>query len=659
MNKTNHRFTLSAAVLLALTALPTQAARNPATDATIAANRATRQNLPPEDKRDFEDASRGFIAGYTGADTKLNAQGKPIWDYAAWDFVKGDAPDTVNPGLWRHALLDSYAGLFKVTERLYQVRGVDVSNMNIIEGDSGLIIVDPLVSAEQAKAGLDLYLKHRPRKPIVAVIYTHSHGDHFGGVKGVVDEADVKAGKVKIIAPVGFLEEAVSENVIAGNAMSRRALFMYGSALTRGPRDAVDAGIGRATSQGSITLIPPTDLIREPFESHRIDGIDIDFQLTPETEAPAEMHMYFPQLKTLCVSENATRTMHNVLTPRGAQIRDSHKWSQQIETSRVKFGDKAEVLIAQHLWPMWGRERIDTFLSDQRDVYAYMHDQTVRLMNKGYTPMQIADELRTLPPGLQSKWYTHGYYGTLSFNVRAVYQRYLGFYDGNPANLNPLPPVETARKTIEWMGGADAVLARAKEAYSKGDYRWVAQIGSQLVFANPDNAAARALEADALEQLGYQAESGVWRNAYLTGAQELRDGVSINRRAVGTADVARSMTPEMLFQYMSVRVMPEKVGGQQVVINWNIADTKTRYTTTLRNSTLTFSPDTASPKADATVTLPKMMLAALNGGVISVEQAMKEGKIKVEGSADKVAFVFAGLDTFSPGFPILTPAVER
>jgi alkyl sulfatase BDS1-like metallo-beta-lactamase superfamily hydrolase len=659
-----HHFTrlqgvAAAMFLLGNVAAGAASAPNPATGVTAAANRAVLDTLPFKDKADLEDARRGFIAAMPETGLVSDAHGGRIWDYGAFGFVKGDAPDTVNPSLWRQAMGNNVAGLFKVTERLYQVRGIDISNMDIIEGDTGLIIVDPLVSAEQAKAGLALYYMHRPQKPVVAVIYSHSHADHFGGVKGVVDEADVKAGKVKIYAPVGFMEEAIAENVVAGNAMNRRATYMYGALLPRSAQGLVDNGLGKATSGGTITLVPPTDLITQPFESRRIDGVDIDFQLAPETEAPAEMHMYFPQFRVLCPAENATRTMHNLLTPRGALVRDARKWSQQVDASRVRFADKADILIAQHLWPVWGRERIESFLADTRDMYAYMHDQTVRLMNKGYTPTQIADQLRTLPPNLANKWYARGYYGTLSYNVRAVYQRYLGFWDGNPANLNPLPPVEGARKTIEWMGGADAVLARAKDAYAKGEYRWVAQIANQLVFAQPDNADARHLEADALEQLGYQDESGPWRNIYLTGAQELRDGVAPRTPRTAGADVVRAMTPDMLFTYMSVRLNADKIGDQQAVINWNFTDTGGKYAMTLRNRVLTVVPQYSAAKADVTVTLPKLMLAALGAGVISVDQAVKDGKIKVEGDAGKVATILGSLDSFTPDYPIVTPVVNR
>jgi len=633
-------------------------AAGPATEATVAANRRVLGTLPFTDQADFEDARRGFVGGPAEDEILRNAQGNPVWNFGAYRFIDGQAPDTVNPSLWRQATLNRIAGLFKVTERVYQVRGYDLSNMNVIEGDTGLIVMDPLVSAETAKAALELYYRHRPRKPVVAVIYTHSHGDHFGGVKGVVDEADVAAGKVRIYAPSGFMEEAISENVMAGNAMSRRAQYMYGAFLARSATGHVDAGIGKAASAGSITLIAPTDLIDKALDTRTIDGVQVEFQLAPETEAPAEMHLFFPQFKVLCMAENATHSQHNILTPRGAQVRDAQKWSQQVDAARLHWGGQAEILIAQHTWPMWGGERIDGFLADTRDMYAYLHDQTVRLLNKGYTPTQISDAIRALPPRLANKWHAREYYGTISYNVRAIYQRYLGFFDGNPANLDPLPPVETARRTIAWMGGADAVLARARESFARGDYRWVAQIVGQLVYAEPGNAPARRLQADTLEQLGYQAESAVWRNFYLTGAKELRDGITQRAFTVASPDIVRAMTPEMIFDFMAVRVNAEKLGDEQALINWRFADGQ-RYATTLRNRVLTVQPGREDPRADATVSLPRAVLAGLAAGALSLDQAVAEGKVRIDGQAPKVALLLSSLDTFRPNFPIVTPAVER
>ncbi len=636
-----------------------QALTQPATAATAAANRRVLDVLPFADKADFDDAQRGFIATLPASEQLRTPQGTLAWDFGAYRFVQGAAPDSVNPSLWRQALVNNFAGLFKVTERVYQVRGFDIANMDIIEGDSGLIIIDPLLSTETARAGLELYYQHRPRKPVVAVIYSHSHADHFGGVKGVVDEADVRAGKVRIFAPAGFMEEAINENVVAGNAMNRRAQFMFGTPLAVGTQGHVDAGLGKAVASGTITLIAPTDAIAKPFEAHRVDGVDIEFQLTPETEAPAEMHVYFPQLRTLCIAENANHTQHNLLTPRGALVRDARKWAYQLDAARLRYGDRTDALIAQHTWPVWGSDRIKGFLADTRDMYAYLHDQTVRLMNKGYTPTQIADEIRSLPPGLANKWYLRGYYGTISFNVRAIYQRYLGFYDGNPAHLNPLPAVESARRTIEWMGGADAVLERARAAFDQGDYRWVAQVLNELVFAQPANAAAKALQARTLEQLGYQSESAVWRNIYLLGAQELRGGIAQRTQSTSSADIARAMSVDMLFAYMAIRVDAAKVEGQQALINWRFSDDGSRYAMTLRNGALTVLPEQQAGGADLTITLAKPVLIALSAGVLPLDKAVQDGKAKVEGDARKLQLLLGSLDTFRPNFPLVTPAVER
>ncbi|WP_454726936.1 MULTISPECIES: alkyl/aryl-sulfatase [Cupriavidus] len=627
-----------------------------ATPATAQANAAWLQALPFADRQDFEDARRGLVARF--AQTAIRtADGRTAWDFGAYGFERAEAaPATVNPSLWRLAQLNNEAGLFKVTERIYQVRGADLSNMNIIEGDTGLIVMDPLISAENARAALDLYYANRPRKPVVALIYTHSHVDHFGGAKGIVGEAEVKAGKVAVIAPAGFMEEAVSENVLAGNAMSRRAQYMYGTNLPKSETGQVDAGLGKATSRGTITLLPPTDLVGKAIDTRRIDGVDIEFQLTPGTEAPAEMNLYFPQMRTLCIAENAARTQHNILTIRGAQVRDAKAWSYYIGQALQRYGERSDVLIAQHHWPTWGQARIAEFLSDQRDMYAYLNDQTLRLMNQGLTPMDIADTLRRLPEPLASKWYARDYYGSVSHNVRAVYQRYLGFYDGNPAHLDPLPPAQAARKTIEWMGGADAVLARARAAYARGEYRWVAQIGNELVFADPANAAARALQADALEQLGYQTENTTWRNAYLTGAQELRNGVA-RAATPGTAspDLVRALTVPHFFDYLAVRLNAGKAAGKTLTLNWHFTDLQQRYAMTLRNSALTYLADSQFPQPTAAITLDKATLDKISLKQLTLPEAAQNGSIRIEGDPRAVASLFGMLDSFDGFFNIVTP----
>ncbi|ABF09028.1 linear primary-alkylsulfatase [Cupriavidus metallidurans] len=647
---------LTALASAALTMSVALAGPNPATPLTEQSNAAWLRKLPFADRADFEDAKRGLVARFPEPTIK-SADGKTAWDFGAYAFESAaDAPPTVNPSLWRLAQLNNEAGLFKVADRVYQVRGADLANMNIVEGDTGLIIIDTLLTAETARAALDLYYAHRPRKPVLAVIYTHSHADHFGGVRGIVSEDDVKSGKVEILAPNGFMDEAVSENVLAGGAMGRRAQYMYGTNLPKNATGQVDTGLGKATARGTITLLAPTSSITKPIETRRIDGIDFEFQLTPGTEAPAEMNIYLPQFRTLCIAENAVRTQHNLLTLRGAQVRDAKAWSYFLSQSLLRYGDRTDVLIGQHHWPTWGHARIVEMLSDQRDMYAYLNDQTLRLLNQGLTPLEIADTLKTLPEPLASKWYARDYYGSVSHNVRAVYQRYLGFYDGNPAHLNPLPPEQTARKTIEWMGGADAVLAKAREAYAHGDYRWVAQIGNDLVFADPSNAAARALQADALEQLGYQSENATWRNIYLTGAQELRDGVpKLQGSSLGSADLVRALTVPNFFDYLAVRLNADKAAGKAMTLNWQFTDLNQRYAMTLRNSALTYVADAQHAQPTATVTLTKATLDKISLKQLTLPQAMQSGAIRIDGNPQAVAGLFAMLDTFDPAFNIVTP----
>lgn len=629
-----------------------------ATAITAARNAAWLDKLPFADRADFEAASRGRIAGFDGVIE--DAEGQAVWDLSAYNFLNGNRPaDSVNPSLWRQAQLNNIAGLFQVSERLYQIRGFDLSNMNIIEGDSGLIIMDPLITTETARAGLELYFQHRPRKPVVAVIYTHSHADHFGGVRGVVDETDVKTGKVKIYAPEGFYEHAVSENVLAGTAMSRRAQYMYGALLPRGERGQVDAGLGKSVpSGGTVTLIPPTELISQAFEQRTIDGIEIEFQLTPGTEAPAEMNLYFPQFRALCVAENAARVMHNVLTLRGAQVRDPKIWAHYLDETLLRYGDQAEVLFAQHHWPTWGQAALKSFLADQRDMYAFINDQSLRLLNQGLTPLEIADQLKSLPPQLANKWYARDYYGSLSHNVRAVYQRFLGFYDGNPASLDPLPPVPAGERYVAAMGGADNVLKQAREAFARGEYRWVAQLVNHLVFAEPDNQAARELQADALEQLGYQSENATWRNVYLMGAFELRNGVPSQASAgTGTvsADIIRSMTPAMFFDYLGVRLNADKAQGHDMTMNWRFDDLGEDFALTLRNGVLTYREGRLHEQADLSVVLSKAALDRIATRQTDFPSAIQAGEIRLQGQTGLLGQFLGMLDSFSPQFNIVTP----
>ncbi|MFK8333064.1 alkyl/aryl-sulfatase [Pseudomonas sp. BJa5] len=646
---------------IALSSAPCWAADTPSGDlakaaspTTAASNQDVLKQLPFQDRADYDAARRGLVAAFEGE--VKNAEGKPVWSSQRYDFLKqAQAPDTVNPSLWRQAQLNANAGLFEVTDKVYQIRGIDLANMTLIEGDDGLIVIDPLYVTETARAGLELYYQHRPRKPVVAVIYSHSHADHFGGVRGVVDEADVKAGKVRIYAPHGFMEHAIQENVLAGTAMFRRGMYQSGSTVAKGERGQVDTGIGKGVPVGgSISLIAPTDLIVQPLESHDIAGVQVEFQLTPGTEAPAEMNLYLPQLQALCMAENAVMSMHNVLTPRGAEVRDAKAWSQFIDDSLVRYGDKAKVMFAQHNWPTWGADGIRTLLADQRDMYAFLNNRTLHLLNQGLTPLEIADAIKTLPGELAHKWYARGYYGTLSFNSRAVYQRYLGFYDGNPANLDPLPPQQAGKRYVQALGGADKVLTLMRTAMEQGDYRWATQLGNHLVFAEPDNQAAREAQADALEQLGYRSESAIWRNIYLTGAHELRKvGIPQGGRAI--ADLVRAATPAMFMDVLAVRMDSDKAQGHDMTLNWNFDDLDQHFALTLRNGVLTWREHASHPQADATVTMSKAALDLISLRQLDFPTAIKQGDIRIEGDAQRFKSMLGMLASFQPTFNIVTP----
>jgi alkyl sulfatase BDS1-like metallo-beta-lactamase superfamily hydrolase len=640
-------------------AQPQAIAPKAATEATRAVNRAALAQLPMSDQQSFEDARRGLIEAL-GDQAIVGASGRPVWSLQGYEFLRQEqAPDTVNPALWRHARVNMANGLFKVTDRVYQVRGLDLSNMTLIEGDTGLIVIDPLVTTETAKAAMDLYFKHRPRRPVVAVIYSHSHSDHFGGVRGVVSGNDVAAGIVKVIAPAGFLEEAVSENVIAGNAMFRRTQYQFGTQLPRGEKGQVDAGLGKALPFGTLSLMAPTQLIDKPIETHRIDGVDIVFELTPGAEAPAEMIMYYPQFRVLNMAEIATQNMHNLLPIRGAQARDALSWSKYIGGALQRYGDGSDVVIAQHNWPVWGGQRVRDFLKKQRDTYKFIHDQTVRLMNHGYVGTEIADAIK-MPPSLAQDWSTHPFYGQLKNNVRGVYQRYLGYFDGNPATLEALPPVPAAKKTVEYMGGADAVLQRARDDFAKGEYRWVAQVASQLVFADPENQEARRLTADAYEQLGYQMESATARNAFLQGAWELRNGVpKLPARGPGSFDLLRALTLDMFFDYLGVRLDGDKAQGKTIVLNWQFTDTRQSYVLNLENSALTYVANTQAADADATLTLTRATLDDISLQKTTFPAALQSGQITVTGRREKLGELLGMLDTFTLGFPMVEPRPAR
>jgi alkyl sulfatase BDS1-like metallo-beta-lactamase superfamily hydrolase len=649
--------TLIAAIALGACAFelsPASAQSKDPEPATRAANEAFVKSLPFSDRADFDDVKRGFIATL-GDGVVAGVGSKPAWDTRPYAFLqKDDVPATVNPSLWRQAQLNAVNGLFKVTERVYQVRGLDLANLTIIEGDSGLILIDPLLSNETAKAALDLYLKNRPARPVVAVIYSHSHIDHFGGGKGVMSEQDAASGKIKVIAPDGFMEHAVAENVIAGNAMGRRAQYMYGTPLPVGERAQIDEGLGKALSKGTISLIPPNDLIKQSYETRAIDGVEIEFHLVPGSEAPAEMLMYFPQFRLLDMAEDATHNMHNLYTLRGAEIRDGRLWSRYIDEAIERYGDRTDAVIAQHHWPMWGNARITAFLKKQRDLYKFIHDQTVRLLNHGLTPTEIAERLK-LPASLASEWSTRGYYGTLSHNAKAVYQFYLGWYDANPADLNPLPRAEAARKQVEYMGGSEAVLKRAREDFKAGQYRWVASVTSQLVFADPANQQARELGADALEQLGYQSEAATWRNAYLLGAAELRGGVPPAPASTASADLLKGVSIDLAFDVLGIRLNAAKAEGKHIVINWTFTDLNETYVMNLENSALTHRAGKLSDDADAGVKLTRAALDAITLKQRSFLGSIVTGDVSISGNPLKLRELFGLLDDFTPDFEIVEP----
>jgi alkyl sulfatase BDS1-like metallo-beta-lactamase superfamily hydrolase len=649
---------LSAALLaFALPAQPLLAQSRDAEPATRAANDAFVKALPFSDRADFDDAKRGFIATLPDG-AVAGPGGRPAFDTKPYAFLqKDEVPATVNPSLWRQAQLNAVNGLFKVVDRVYQVRGLDIANMTVIEGDTGLILIDPLLAIETAKAALDLYLANRPAKPVTAVIYTHSHADHFGGAKGVMSEADAASGWVKVIAPDGFMEHAVAENIIAGNAMRRRAQYQFGSTLAVGERAQVDTGLGKALSIGTISLIPPNDVIKQAYETRNVDGVEIEFHLVPGSEAPAEMIMYFPQFKLLNMAEDANHTMHNLYTIRGAEIRDGRLWSRYIADAIERYGDKTDAVIAQHHWPMWGNARIVAFLKKQRDLYKFIHDQSVRLLNHGLTSTEIAEQLK-LPPSLANDWASRGYYGTLSHNAKAVYQFYLGWYDANPADLNPLPRAEMAKKQVDYMGGADAVLKRARDDFNAGQYRWVASVTSQLVFADPVNKAARDLGADALEQLGYQSEAATWRNAYLFGAAELRGGVAAQRGAGANAELLKGVSIDLAFDFLGVRLNAGKADGKHIVVNWTFTDLNQTYAMNLENSALTHTAGKLSDNADVGVKLTRATLDAITLKQRTFLGSVATGDVSISGNPLKLAELFGLLDEFSPGFEVVEPKKE-
>ena len=620
-----------------------------ATQATIRANASVAKSLKLDDPRDFEDASRGLIATPDSLLVSLD-DGTPIWNMASYSFIQGEAPDTVNPSLWRQATLNNIHGLFEVTEGVYQLRGFDLSNMSLIKGQTGWIVVDPLTTRETAKAAIEFARQQLGDEPISAVIFTHSHIDHFGGVLAVLGAVQ----NVEIIAPVGFMEEATSENVIAGTTMSRRSMFMYGSQLEHSPRGHVDSGLGKSPAFGSPGISAPTRVIDTTGETMTVDGVEFVFQNAPGSEAPAELTFYLPQKKAFCGAEVVSRNMHNLYTLRGAKVRDARKWSGYIDEAIRLFPD-TEVYFASHHWPLWGNEAIIDFLKKQRDGYKYIHDQTLRLAAKGHTPREIADMLE-LPESLRSSFPNRGYYGTLKHNAKAVYQGYFGWYDGNPANLDPLPPEDAAKRYVKMMGGSAAILQQAQSDFEKGEYRWVAEVLNHLVFAEPNNSTATALLAQTYDQLAYQAESGPWRDVYLTGALELRQGAPASGIGIANAtDLIRETPVDQFFLLMSVMLNGPKAEGETFTLNIEFTDLQQTHVLELENSVLHHRSGQPAPEANATIRVTHSLFLRMLTGSAGIRETLFSDDVSVDGSAIGLVSFFSLLDTPDETFEIVRP----
>lgn len=621
--------------------------------ATKAANAALAASLDFTDTRDFDFAARGFIAAPVDPILR-DAKGRVLRDFSEETQFSGPAPDSVNPSLWRNASLIAKYGLFEVVTGIYQIRGFDLSNMTIIRGKTGYIIVDPLTTAEAAAAGLKLVREKLGDLPVVAVIYTHSHADHFGGVRGVVDEADVKSGKVQIYAPQGFMEHAISENVIAGNAMSRRADYMFGNLLPRGPFGQTSSGLGSVRAGGTVTLIAPTNDITTTGQTEIIDGITFEFQMAPNSEAPAELNFYLPQFKALCMAETANGTMHNVLTPRGALTRDSKVWAGYLTEALRRYGDKSDVVFTSHFWPRWGNDTIKSYLALHRDAYQFLHDQSVRMMNKGLTGPEIADAI-TLPPVLAKNWFNRGNYGSLKFNARAVYHRYMGFFDGNPTSLDPLPRAEAGKRYVAVIGGAKKLLKIAQKAHGAGEYRWAATLLSHLVFADPANTAARYALANAYDQMGYQAESGPQRDFYLSGALELREGISGSKASPSdTAELTRSLPLASLLDAMAIRVVPERAQGKPFTVRLSFPDTGESQYITIENGVMIHEAG-VDAAADTSITVQHRAFLGLLGGVAKPGDLIAKGALKIDGDLPILGRFLQLFDAPERNFAIVTP----
>ncbi|MFF0415715.1 alkyl/aryl-sulfatase [Kitasatospora sp. NPDC004745] len=595
------------------------------------------------DRTDFEDADRGFLAGPPSG-TVTGRDGRVVWDFERTAFLAGDCPETVHPSLWRQSQLCARAGLYEVTEGVYQVRGYDLSNMTLIEGERGVVVVDPLVSAETAAAALALYRDRRGDRPVTGVVFTHSHIDHFGGILGVLAPGD----GTPVLAPAGFLANSVAENVYAGTAMLRRGMYYSGAAVPPGPTGQVGMGLGFAASEGEPGLVAPTLEITRTGQEETLDGVPFRFQLTPGTEAPSELNFHLPAHRALCTAENATHNLHNILTLRGALVRDARVWSRYLNETLTLFGADSDVLFASHHWPTWGTDRIARFLAEQCQLYGYLHDQTLRLLNQGLTGAEIAERVE-LPPRLAAAWHTRGYYGSVSHNVKAVYQRYMGWYDGHPSSLWEHPPAASARRYADCMGGVDAVVAKARGYADDGDLRFAAQLLRHAVFADPEHAAARELLADTFERLAYGAECATWRNCYLMGARELRHGVE--RTAIASSGLAGALTVEQLFDAIAIRIDGPRAWDLRAVIDWHVTDLDQYHRTTLENGVLVHAPvapDLFGAGTDAAFTLTREQLVVLLAG------RQPEG-VTVAGDPTALSALRSVVDRVDPDFPIVTP----
>lgn len=646
------KIALSLGALLCATTIHAAPPVGVATEATKKANADFAARLPIADQTDFENARKGFLAKIDKP--ILNEDGSVSWDPSEFEFIKGDAPDTVNPSLWRQGQLNSIHGLFEVVPGIYQIRGYDLAQMTLIAGETGWIVIDPLTTPAPAKAGLALANKTLGERPVVAVLFTHSHGDHFGGVSGVASQEDVRSGKVQIIAPHGFLAESIGESVIAGTAMNRRVQFQFGTALPVGTKGHVGGGLGQKLSSGDVALMPPTKSISKDGETLTVDGITFEFMDAGETEAPAEFVFYLPQFKALHTAEVVTRTFHNVLTPRGALVRDTLKWSKVIDTMLAKYGTKSDVLVASHHWPTWGSDNVQAALKNQRGIYRYVHDQTMRQANQGATMHEIAENIGE-PDFAKTDFGVRDYYGTLNHNSKAVYQRYFGWWDAVPAHYHQLPIADASTKYVAAMGGLDKALAVGEAAFAAGDYRWAATVFNHAVFAEPDNQAAKNWLAATYEQLGFQAEAGTWRNIYLVGAKELREGNNTEDSiSTASARVLNGIPAVDLFDALATRFNPKKMQGNGGVIQFSFPDRKEEVMVDLNKSYL-FPRAGKVETSAAQVSISRSDFTKLLMRQANPLELIQSGALKLSGDTALMAAMFGALDEVNPQFDIVTP----